>query len=135
MNYIWTLDTTSRLDLRGGEILFQLKRDEVMDAYNGIGNDSMPAPIRWGLTKLNPPFVIPSIIHDCWWSYYSNGTAEDFLKSNEDFYENCLICTRDSYTWYNPMRYTYMLKAKSFHKLLDEFGWSAYLEAYQKRNA
>lgn len=135
MNYIWTLDTSSRLQLRGYEILFKCSREQVLEAYNGIGNDAMPAPIRWGLTKLNPPFVVPSVIHDVWWSYFSTGTAEDFLKSNVDFYENCVICTKDLYACYNPARYLYMIKAKSFHKLLDEFGWSAYMSAYQQRIA
>ena len=125
MTYIEMLDTQSRLHLHGGEILFELSREQILSAYNGIGSASMPAVIRWTLTALNPAFVLPAVIHDCAWTYYH----VDFYQSNADFEFNCVVCVDDAYRWYNPARYVYRVKAAEYRRLLDKFGKSAYLEA------
>lgn len=134
LSYIDIIDLQSRLQLKGGEILFALSRDQVMSAYNGIGNESLPKAVRWTLTELNHVFELPAVIHDCHWTYYGNLTMTDFLNSNAEFEDNCIECAKFFYGWYNPLRYWYIGKAKTYHRMLNDFGWSAYMEAQQKKS-
>lgn len=133
ITYIDMLDMQSRLHLHGGEMLFALSKEQILSAYNGIGSASMPAAFRWTLTALNPAFVVPAVLHDCYWAYYADGSDKDFYQSNADFEHNCILCVNDTYGWYNPCRYIYRVKAREYRRLLDRFGKFAYLEAIKSR--
>ena len=126
------LDLQSRLKLEGGDILFELTREQVEKSYNGIGSASMPNIIRWTLTELNPSFVLPAVIHDCMWDYFCDGSDDDFFASNEAFENNCNTCINEFYAIYNPARYFYRLNASKYKYLLDHFGKGAYLAATKK---
>ena len=113
----------------GADFLETLTNDQIKRNINGIGSAGMNSTLRKALDKLHPSLVYASHIHDLQWVFVCDGSEADFLLSNEQFETNGVIRAKSLHGWWNPIRYLAIRSAKRFRKILDEFGYSAYVSA------
>ena len=98
--------------------------EDIERIYNGCGADWMPTRLRKVLTWMRSTGEPAFLLHDM--QYYRGGTREDFTKSNNDLQKNLWICAKQVYSWYNPIRLLWWLRARRLAKACQYFGWSAF---------
>ena len=116
--------------LHGAEFVAALGPVKVAAACNGIGPASWPEERRELLDKWLATFRRAADEHDCEFSYANDGSEAKFHEANKRLTENCLILADRKYGWYNPLRYFARNRAHLIGLLCDEFGWSAWIDAF-----
>jgi hypothetical protein len=125
------LEECRKYGLEGTDFVASLSMPQVVAAYNGIGPESFPKPLRKALDKLNPRLRCIALPHDCRFSY-GDGTREDFEKANKELKRNGRKVADVLYGKFNPMRYYMRYKTKAYAALCQSLGWEVYLKACGK---
>lgn len=120
-------EVAHKLNFRNANLLDMLTYDEIRENINGIGSASMSPTLRKAIDKLHPSLVYPSHMHDLQWVFLCDGGEVDFYASNDDFQYNGILMSKYLHGWYNPTRYIAIHNAKVFRRILDDFGYGAYL--------
>lgn len=106
--------------------------EKVASACNGCGPESWPQEWRDKLGKWLSTFSLAFDIHDCRFTYGNDGSREKFDYANDELEKNCKLLADLKYAWYNPLRYFVRKKAKLVGAACRNFGWSAWIKAYNK---
>ena len=109
------------LKLNGCELLEQFTDEELQKICNGIGAEWFPEKVRKIISAINPSFEASALLHDLMY-HIDYG----FDKSNELLKINGKIEAKAEYSWYNPIRYIALHRAKVFSRLCQKFGKNAY---------
>ncbi len=114
-------DKAIKLELYGHELLKSYSDEELQKICNGIGADFFPEKLRSIITSINPSFEASALIHDLMYHIdYGFEQANDLLELNGK------IEAKSTYSWYNPLRYFAIRRAKIFANLCRKFGQDAY---------
>lgn len=124
--------TANELSLEGCELLNRLSNKQIRENINGIGSAGMNGTLRHAIDRLNPSLVYASHLHDLFWTFQASGDDADFYTSNEQFQSNGIKMAKFLHGWYSPLRYLAILQAWQFRRILDDFGWSAYITTPHK---
>ena len=107
--------------------------EKVAAACNGCGPASWPEERRRKLGKWLKTFKLAFDSHDCRFTYDNDGSRERFDYANEELLKNCRLLADLEYKRFNPVRYFARNRAHIIFILCQNFGWSAYQDAYNKQ--
>ena len=127
-------DAAIRLHLDGSQHLAFLPLDVLTAAYNGTGPEFLPQKIRDLLDGACRPFLPAVMIHDVDFTF-SDGSEESFKQANSRLLSNCITCACDAHPWTAWKRYSLILEAWAMYRAVShpQFGWVAWIQAYNKR--
>ena len=94
--------------------------EELAVIYNGIGPDRFPEWLREVLTSCAKLFEPAALIHDL--EYFLGGTQADFTAANTRFRDNCGRLVKRKYSWWSPIRYLLLNKARRWAGYCQQFG-------------
>lgn len=125
------------LNLEGKDLLLKHNLEYINLHCNGIGPERWPSCIRAAIDKLHKSAILASMIHDLWWDEVAHeGEADmylfEFHSSNRAYEANARKLADYYYGWYNPVRYLARREAGKFRLLLDNFGWTNFLDTVRK---
>ncbi len=115
----------AELQLEGRGLLDKYTDEELQCICNGIGPDSFSKSMRAFVTNLHPTLEPVAFIHDVEFEE-SDGTKENFTKSNDRYYTNGCIAAKSEYAWFNPTRYVVIAQALRHSFMCHKFGWDGY---------
>lgn len=118
--------------LLGYDYCCQFPNSVLAEDFNGIGAEWMGEKLRNAFSTIHSDFMPCAFCHDVRTSH-SDGSHEQFVVSNEEFFTNCRIVAKVKYAWYDPRRYLRLAQARTLYHALAMFGWPAYAAAYLKR--
>ena len=125
-------DAAIRLYLDGSQHLKYLPLEVLAAAYNGTGPEFLPQKIRDRLDSVCRPFLPAVMIHDVDFTF-SDGSVLSFRQANRRLLVNCIICAMNAHPWTSWKRYALILEACGMYRAVSQFGWIAWLQAYNKR--
>ena len=120
-----------RLDLQGRDAVLALTLDELDAAFNGCGPEFLPEGARQSLDRLLSVFAPAVMVHDVDFTL-ADGLKAAFDAANLRLLVNCVQCALDAATWNSWKRYTLLGESWAIYRACDNFGWSAWLAAYNK---
>ena len=127
-------DAAIRLHLDGSQFLAYLPIDVLAASYNGTGPEFLSQKLRDLLDGACRPFLPAVQIHDVDYTF-SDGSKASFKLANLRLLRNCITCANNAYPWTNWRRYALYLQAWAMYRAVShpQFGWTAWLQAYNKR--
>lgn len=126
------MKTADSVGLYGSGLMFLMGVDAVAEACNGCGPEWMSDVSREKLTKYLDLFFPAFCIHDCRFVRSNDGTRNMFDFANDELDRNCHILADWKYSWYDPRRYLWRMRANFVADACRTFGWSAWRDAYGK---
>ena len=127
-------DGIKRLRLQRPDWFDLLTYEELASCYNGAGSDDTPKAIRKVLTRLLGFAREAILIHDAEYQYVKRFYPLDymdrkkFFAANQRLGENAEFLARKRTPWYSPLRYWRILVARDARVIVDEWGYSAWIE-------
>ena len=125
-----------RLFLKMPEGFRLAKAENLCRICNGVGPERWSRKCRLFATFILRNFQEAAMIHDFRY-FYSDGERNSRKIYDTEFYENCLILLHHKYPswklWLLPVKLLAYLKIRIAGRLLQIFGASAYLSAYEYR--
>lgn len=129
----------SELHLETPSLFLSAPASVLARAYNGLGPDRFCAIVRWFLTSKNRCLEPAALIHDWEYDFIQNAFHEAKISSfarleslvseaNVRFKHNALICVKDAFAWYIPMRYWFIAKVYLFDLCINLGGLKGVLE-------
>ena len=124
------------LSLKMPEDFLRTEAETLCRICNGIGPEKWKRKYRLFATFILRNFQEAAMIHDFRY-FQSDGKRESRKRYDEEFYRNCLILLHNKYPywklWLFPVKIWAFLKIRIAKQLLQIFGASAYLSAYDNR--
>ena len=117
-----------RYNLAGLDFLLSHPFNEIVPAYNGIGPESFPNPLRKALDRLSPQILPAVLIHNCRFTF-GDGTLEWFRAANDEFEENGIRMANILYRWYDIRRYVVHHRVRAYATMCRLFGWDSFIIA------
>ena len=119
-------------NLDGLDFLQQFSFKQLVEGYNGIGPEFLPAALREKVTHYLATFEPAALVHDLR-NHVGDGSRYGFNFANLEFLANCRKLANHAYAWYNWRRY----RARFVAQLMYDFvsgqpGWIAWCEASRK---
>ena len=127
-------DTIKRLRLQRPEWFDLLSYEELASCYNGAGSDDTPKPLRKVFTRLLAFAQEAILIHDAEYQYIKRFCPLDymdrnkFLDANRHLGENAEFLAKKRTAFFSPLRYWRILVARDARAIVDEWGYSAWIE-------
>ena len=125
-----------RLSLKFPEGFLLADTENLCRICNGIGPESWKRKYRFTATFILRNYQEAAMIHDYCYTF-SDGKSESRKYYDSLFYENCLLLLHYYYPnwkiWLFPLKVYAFCKICAAKRLLQIFGASAYLSAFEKR--
>lgn len=98
--------------------------DAVVECYNGIGPDWLPASIRNMVTEHFGYFRAGALVHDWEFQHGEDRSREAFTKANDRLESNCKKLLQKGVPWYK--RWLYRNRPKMLAEACQLWGWGAW---------
>lgn len=106
--------------LNGQDIIADYNDEELCNMVNGIGAEWMPDWCVALTNGLHPSLEAAAMIHDI--EYSHGGDDKRRAEADRRFLENCRLCAKKEYAWWDIRRYLAQHSGNKFYKLLRCFG-------------
>lgn len=121
-----------RYGLSGIDFIRRFSISQLVENYNGIGPEWFPSWARKILDNICRVLLPMVLIHDVRFSH-SDGSVEQFVAANDELRANGYKIAEAEYACYNPMRYIIKHRVRVLYRLCRDFGWTAYVAGYLKK--